>query len=502
MKLHEYASLDATGLAQLLARGAVSPGELAALAKSANDALNPKLHATIQLFGDVIDDPLKDGMDPNGIFHGVPFLYKDLGSRLKGRAQEAGYSWRAHDISDRDDPLVANIRSAGLNIIGRTACPEDGITVVTESIKFGITRNPWNLGYTPGGSSGGSAAAVAAGIVPMASASDGAGSIRFPASWTGLIGHKPTRGLLPLPSVCNEYGNPTGVEGVVARTVRDAAAAYDCMRPQQAGWSYMELRPPEAPFLFAANSSEKRSYRVALNLGARGFQGDCAPEIAAAIYEVARLLESFGHTVREVRDEDICDFATLFDAFRKLSWVIPIGVGLEVAAREAGVHLDVTNTSPVAIKHIAAAHQFTFEDIYNAKYTNAVVSRQWANFLATTDMVLTPVTPIRCPTVESGYSPASTDDLTVWLDRLLSSTRYTTPANECGMPSIAFPCGLDRNGLPMGAMLTGRWAEDGHLFHAAAQIERARPDWFDQKPPLHASRPEHSGSSANGGVRK
>lgn len=502
MNLDEYARFDATGLAHLLARREVRPREVAILAQQANSALNPDINASIELFADVIDDPLKDGMAPDGAFHGVPFFYKDLGSRLKGRVQESGYSWRSNNTAEHDDPLVTNLRNAGLNIIGRTACPEDGITVVTESIKFGITRNPWNVRYTPGGSSGGSAAAVAAGIVPIASASDGAGSTRIPASWTGLVGHKPSRGLLPLPSSGNEYANPTGVEGVVTRSVRDAALAYDCMRLQLPGWSYMQLKAPDRSFLDQVTNPERRTYRIALNLGAHGFEGDCAPEIVDAVHEVAKLLESFGHTIREVRDDEICDFRSLFDAYRKLSWIIPIGVGLKAAARAAGIALAPANTSPIAIKHIDAAYEFNFEDVYGAKQTNALVTRQWGEFFKSFDMLLTPVTPIRCPTVESDYSPSSNDDLTDWLDRLMASTRYTAPANECGMPSIALPVGLDRNGLPMGALLTGRWVEDGHLFHVAGQIERARPDWFDQKPPVHASTMGCSTRSTNRGTLK
>ena len=183
----EYTRCDATDLAALINKGEISPSELAAQAAIANTRVNNDINAVIEIFDDVISDPSKGGMDTKGPFHGVPMMLKDLGSKMKGRVQESGYAWQEGNVANEDDPLTTNFRHAGFNLIGRTTTPEDGMSAVTETIKFGTTRNPWNLNRSSGGSSGGSAAAVAAGVLPVCSASDGAGSIRLPASWNGLI---------------------------------------------------------------------------------------------------------------------------------------------------------------------------------------------------------------------------------------------------------------------------------------------------------------------------
>jgi len=235
----EYARHDATGLSELVRKGLVSPAELARQAKAAVEKINPEINAVIEVFDDVVAEPGKDGMNPAGPFYGVPMMMKDLGSRMKGRVQESGYAWRSDCVAEADDPLTENFRNAGFNLLGRTTAPEDGMAGVTESIKFGITRNPWDLGYSPGGSSGGSAAVISAGILPACSASDGGGSIRLPASWTGLIGLKCTRGRLPLPYGLNEATIPSSVEGVLTRTVRDTAAIYDAISYKPPGSGFM-----------------------------------------------------------------------------------------------------------------------------------------------------------------------------------------------------------------------------------------------------------------------
>ena len=160
--------------------------------------INPKTNGIVELFADVIEDPSRAKANPDGPLYGVPIFIKDMGSRIEGRHQEVGMAFRESQPAELDDPLIENFRQAGCVIVGRTAVPEDGMTLLTHSIKQGDVHNPFNSRHTPGGSSGGSSATVASGITPICSASDGAGSIRFPASWTGLIGLKATRGLLQI----------------------------------------------------------------------------------------------------------------------------------------------------------------------------------------------------------------------------------------------------------------------------------------------------------------
>ena len=244
----EWSRLDAVSMAALVRQGDVSAAELASQAAEAVALMNPKLNAVLEVFEDVVESPLKDGMNPDGALAGVPMLVKDVGSGLKGRLQERGAKFLEGMRRENDDTLVENWRSAGLNLIGRTSLPTCGFAAVSDSLIHGITRNPWNLDRTPSGSSGGSAAAVAAGIVPIASASDGAGSTRSPAGWNGLIGLKPSRGLLPLAAGANEFSRHLGVEGVLTKTVRDSALAYDYMCRHKPGDSFMPVVLPKQPF--------------------------------------------------------------------------------------------------------------------------------------------------------------------------------------------------------------------------------------------------------------
>lgn len=483
----EYIRYDATGLAQLLSRGDVSPQELAAQAAAATVRVNPQINAVIEVFDDVVANPSKDGMNPTGAFHGVPMMLKDLGSRMKGRLQECGYAWMGNNVAEEDDPLTRNFRSAGFNLIGRTTTPEDGMAGVTETIKFGVSRNPWNLQYSCGGSSGGSAAAVAAGILPVCSASDGGGSIRLPASWNGLVGLKTTRGRLPLPTGWHEALVPSAVEGIVTRSVRDTASIHDAICYKPPGSGFMPYPVPES--LSDQLDAPPRKLRIALSTGNWSRSDSVPAEYVDRIEEVARWLEQQGHYVEAVSDGELCDFEQLFSSYRTANWVAPLGNSIPAAAAHFGATLTVENTSVQALKLIEAARPITVDDYLDALSVNALTTRQWGTFWERGyDLLLTPTLGDRCPEVQSErYALSSSLSFDQFFEHGMDLCRYTMPGNDSGLPAISLPAGLDNNSLPMGMQFYAPWTREIDLLHIAGQLEQGRADWFNQLAPINVA---------------
>lgn len=483
----EYMRCDATDLAQMIRRGDVLPAELARQAAAASARVNPRINAVIEVFDDVIKDPSKDGMNPEGDFYGVPMMLKDLGSRMKGRLQESGYAWQANNIAADDDPLTQNFRQAGFNLLGRTTTPEDGMTGVTETIKFGITRNPWNLDRSAGGSSGGSSAAVAAGMLPVCSASDGGGSIRLPASWNGLIGLKTTRGRLPLPAGLHEALLPSGVEGIVSRSVRDTAAIHELICKKPLGSGFMPY--PNTESLTAQLSLPARQLRIALSTGNWSRGATVPVEYIERVREVALWLQGQGHFVEEIKDSELCDFEQLFASFKTANWVVPLGSSIAATAAHFGVTLTSANTSSQALKLIEAAKSVTIDDYMNALAVNAQSTRQFGLFWERGyDLLLCPTMGDRCPEVQSEkYALSSSLPFDEFFDHSLDLCRYTMPGNDTGLPAISLPAGLDKNGCPMGVQFYAPWSAEANLLHIAGQLEAGKPEWFAQLAPFNVA---------------
>ncbi len=476
----EYSECDATDLAELVSAGEVTAAELARQAAAASENVNPQLNAIIEVFDDVLANPYRDGMSKTGPFHGVPIMLKDLGSRMKGRLQENGYAWQSGNIAEADDPLTENFRAAGFNLIGRTATPEDGMAGVTETIKFGITRNPWNLDHSAGGSSGGSAAAVAAGIVPICSASDGGGSIRLPASWNGLIGLKTTRGRLPLPSGLHEALLPSGVEGIVSRSLRDTAHVNDLISRKPLGSGFMPY--PEKSLLLPQLVAPFRRFRIALSTGNWSRSDNLPKEYKERIEAIARELQQMGHHVEDVEDDDICDFEQLFQSFKIANWMAPLGNWIPALAEAFGVTLTPENTSNQALNLINAAKSLGISDLLDAAGVNAVTTRQWGKFWEQGyDLLLTPTMADRCPLVKSEkYALSSSLPFDAFFDHGMDLCRYTMPGNDSGLPAISLPAGLDDNLCPMGMQFYAPWNHEQDLIHIARQVEQVKPEWFNQ----------------------
>lgn len=486
----EWARLDGVALAELIRSRQVSAQQATAQAAAAVERLNPKLEAVIEVFDDVRANPDADGPDKTGRLYGVPIFLKDLGSGLKGRMQDSGSAFTEGTRIAATDPTVENFLRAGLVPLGRSTTPEFGMTFDTTTEYRGevkVTRNPWNLARTPGGSSGGSAAAVIAGVTPLSMASDGGGSIRIPASFCGLVGLKGSRGRVPPPLGRNEYVARVSIDGVVSRSVRDTAAAYDYLTRAPNGGSFIRMGPPAGSYLDALARGPGK-LRIGLSTARWGRGTDTDPQVADRVREVARMLESLGHAVEELNDDAICDWPTMWQTY--ITGWISSRLLFTMLAAERGIP---TSELPQLLnrmtwRHYEAAQSTSAIDLMRMMNGNNTVMRQFGALFDRYDALLTPTLAIRVPEANGPYSLLHDEALEPWVNRLADACRYTMPANETGLPAINLPAGLDSDGLPIGAQLYGNWAREDLLLQVAAQVERARPEWFGAVPPVHVTK--------------
>lgn len=488
MSWSEWAALDATAMAEMVQRGEVTPTELAQQANQAMARLNPTINAVLEVFDDVIENPYRDGMNAEGAFHGVPMLLKDALSGAKGRCQAVGAKFLQGLRKEKDDPLTENWRRAGFNLLGRSNLPPMGFAPVSDSILHGITHNPWHLDYTPSGSSGGSAAAVASGMVPIASASDGGGSTRSPAGYTGLIGLKPTRGRLPMPYGYNEFSGHVGVEGVLTRTVRDTALSYDSMCQHRPGDSFIPIAPPKISYAEALAQSPA-SCRIALVVDECGRESAVDPQVKSRIREVGELLQSLGHQVEEVASSELCDWSVLWRG-TDVNWIGKVQFWPQIAAAH-GSEINEDNCETVFRYLIEAGKRYGLQDFMQMQLDNEIYTRQFGDFFQRYDLILSPVEAVTAPLCgpEGELSPLhsveSESEAITFIRRMTDNGRFMIAANDAGYPAISVPAGLDSNGVPLGAQLSAAWCREDLLIQLAAQLESAKPEWFDQKPPHH-----------------
>lgn len=487
MDLSDYLTSDATTLAGLVAAGEVTPAELLALARRRRNDVNPRLNAIVAPLTEVAD---ARAADPtlSGPFAGVPFLVKDLGQEYAGFATSSGSRALVGDVATEHALVTQRFLDAGLVVFGKTNTPEFGAKAVTEPELFGAARNPWNLDRTPGGSSGGSGAAVAAGIVPAAGANDGGGSVRIPAACNGLVGLKTSRGIGP-------YGPQTGepmfgmvTQGVVSRTVRDSAGLLDAILGPQGGASY-EVGRPAGPF-----SELITRPPGALRIGysaSSAINASPDPEAIAAVEAAAALLAGLGHHVEAVSpphdDEALArDFLTIW--FAQLYGQV-LDAKQRLGAHDGDFEADTLATAELGR---SAGLPALLSSLANV---NAHI-RALAGFHETYDLFLTPTlaTPpleIGALTSPRGLQVASRVVARTHAGKLLAKSGvldqiitdnlgwvpYTQLANLTGRPAISVPLHWTAAGLPLGVQLVGRLGADGLLLQLAAQLEEAQP-WF------------------------
>jgi amidase len=470
--LTEYSAHDAVGLAEAIRSGRVGAGEVEELARRAVAAVNPDLNA---LARPLFDPALTS--DPAGVFAGVPFVIKDSGPFAHGVPFALGSRSIRGVAAQADHELMRRFRSSGLVAIGQSAAPEYGLNFATEPLRTGITRNPWHLGRGVGGSSGGAAALVAAGAVPLAHANDAAGSIRVPAACCGLVGLKPSRGRTPDGPLAGDAGLPLISEFALTRSVRDAAHLLDAVGCPSTG-EKVTLSAPTVPY---ARSVQRDPGRLRVSLMTTAWSGVAVdPQVAAAAAAAARTLEWIGHSVREDRPDVSPD--DIIEA--EMLGIYATGAALLRAPRRPDP-AELEAVSRVVLEETARAGAL---DIAGAIDAQNRVTRSIGQHLDRFDILVSPTVaqlPPRHGTLdynEAGHTSRS------WLRRILEFGPFTAPFNISGHPAISLPLGHSREGLPIGVQLVAAVGRDDLLLQVAAQLEQAMP-WASRQPPVFADQP-------------
>ncbi|UUX51864.1 amidase [Nisaea acidiphila] len=476
--LSDYDDFDATGLADGVAKGRFSPDELLSAALERVDALNPALNAVTQVQADRARANIAAGL-PDGPLSGVPFLLKDLGAEAVGFPGNNGSRLLRNTAYSFNSNLVERLIAAGLVIFGRTTSPEGGIGCATEAAVYGgPTRNPWNPAHTPGGSSGGSGAAVAAGIVPAAHGSDGGGSVRIPASSCGLFGFKPTRARLPDGPASGEGWGGMAIEGFLTRSVRDSALLLDIGSGSDLGAPY--VAPPLEAGFRAAMDNPAKGLRVALCTTT--FDGDAVhPECAAAAETAAKLLEDMGHHVEIARPE--ADNQGMMRAWTK---IVACGTALGVRSKLArlGRDLGPDDLEPVSRSAVEYAAEISGADYLEALEEVHDYGRQMARFLDRYDLLVSPT--LAEPPAKVGrfsHNRQSYLDYRLGPDGVFAYSPYTACFNASGQPAASLPLAWSSEGLPIGVHLAAAFGADELLMSVCAELERAAP-WFKKRPAM------------------
>jgi Asp-tRNA(Asn)/Glu-tRNA(Gln) amidotransferase A subunit family amidase len=489
VNFEEYRTYDATGLAKLVADKEVTADELLTLARERAAEVNPRINAIVR------DVPATPSADLGGPFAGVPFLIKDLGQDYAGLPTSAGSRALMSLPAAAHATIVQRWIDAGLVIFGKTNTPEFGAKGITEPVAWGPARNPWNLAHTPGGSSGGSAAAVAAGIVPCAGANDGGGSIRIPAGTCGLVGLKAGRGLTPMGPGTGESMHGAGVQGVVSRTVRDTAAMLDVISGGEPFGPYVP-GVPEAPFASCVGADPGR-----LRIGVRvpsAINPSPHPEAVAAVAAAVRALTDLGHHVDELPQAPFDDAALAREFLR--GWFVSTAWQLAETKRLTGAGDESFERDTLVLAALGRATKAV--DNVDAVARRHEHTRRLTTFFESYDLLLTPTLATPPPKIGEFDLPPLLErgaDLLLktrtarmlrytkivddMVDKNLGWVPYTQLANLTGRPAITLPLHWTSAGLPLGVQFVGPLAGESLLIRLAAQPEQAVP-WADRVAPV------------------
>ncbi|MFO0612939.1 MAG: amidase [Polyangiaceae bacterium] len=493
-----FETRDAVGMAELVARGEVSPMELLDAAIERTERVNGELNAVVIPMFDLARDRIAKGL-PDGPFKGVPFLLKELAAMYKGVPLRHASSLYEGNVPAAHSTIVERYEAAGLVVFGKTNSSELGILPTTESRRYGACHNPWKLGTTTGGSSGGAGAAVAARIVPAAHGGDAGGSIRIPASCCGVFGLKPTRGRNPFGPDTSERAHGLAQEHVLSLSVRDSAALLDVTAGPESVAPYWA--PPKEGSYREAASGRPARLRIAYTTRPI-LLGQEDPDVRASIDDAVALLRSLGHVVEEKHppidaEKASKHFFTLYCA--------GVGGEIEMAEKKLGrpitlEHVETTTLMMSLIgRKVLSAAQFS-EAIRELQ----AISRDMARFLVDYDLLLTPT--LGKPPVPHGSLFAKGMEARVQemvakhslslalklpgvidkaIGRAYGFAPFTQVANVTGQPSMSVPLYWSAEGLPLGACFTARFGDEVTLFKLAAELEEARP-WRGRVPPVHA----------------
>ena len=478
----ELAALDATAQADLIRRAELSPGEAVAAAIERIEKLNPQLNAVITPLYEKARTQASDPNLPAGPFRGVPFLVKDVVCHTAGDSFHCGMrflkqlGWKESE----DTYLAARLRAAGFVFVGKSNTPELAFAPTTEPLAYGPTRNPWDVSRTPGGSSGGAAAAVASGLVPVAHGNDMGGSIRIPASACGLVGLKPTRARSSLGPDLGELWWELTHEHVLTRSVRDTAGVLDVIAGPAPGDPY-SAAPPLRPFVEEVGRPPGR-LRIGLRTRLPGGAGEPHPACRAAAEGAARLLEGLGHEV-EPSGPALLDEA---DALTGAITVMTVGIArdLERWAARTGRAIGPEDVEPTTwfaaeVGRSVTAPQYveTTEQLHRAARG---LAQWWADGF---DVLLTPTLAQLPPSL--GPLGPNGGEVTQILTRWGEFAPYSIPFNISGQPALSLPLHWSEEGLPVGVQLVAAYGREDVLIRLASQLEEAAP-WRERRPPLHA----------------
>lgn len=489
----EYDQYDGLGLAKLVREKKISPAELCEEAISRVEKINPVINAVVIPMFDIGRDTARKPL-PDGPFTGLPFLMKDLISCYAGVKLTSGCRAYKDYIPDYDTELVIRFKKTGIVPLGKTNTPEFGLMGITEPELYGPTRNPWNTECTPGGSSGGSAAAVASGMVPVASGGDGGGSIRIPACYCGLVGLKPSRGRTPTGPKSGKLWQGATVEHVLTRSVRDCAAMLDATQGTDPGAPYL-LKPPERPYSEEINR-EPGSLRIAFNTESP--LGTPTHEYCKqAVYDAVKLLEELGHKVEEAKPA--IDGIKLANSYFAL-YCGENAADLDLAEATLKKKLGRKDFEITTWFFAVLGRCYSAADFVNAMREWDIAARVMGQFHLKYDLYLTPT--VAYPAAKIGellpkpYEKTAMEIISVMglgglakktgmvnqiAIQTLAKTPFTQIANFTGQPAMNVPLQWDKNGMPCGVQFIAPLGDEAALFRIASQLEKARP-WFDKRP--------------------
>lgn len=484
MYLAEYAMTDGLGLAELVRKKEVSPKELALAAAAAIEAVDGTVKSVVETYPDRIED-LDEATLGDGPFRGVPFLIKDFLGHEKGRIVEMGSRLCQGLVCDVTSNFADAVMKSGCNILGRSNTPEYSITCTAENLLYGKTSTPWKEGRCAGGSTGGGAAAVAAGIVPIAHGSDIAGSIRIPAAWSGGVGLKPSRGMVSSGPILDEWGFGLSMNFVQTKTMRDTAAMMDCIAVPRSGDPFVVQRPGRSYASFL--DTPPASLRIGISTSALMPDAPIDPEIIAAVDATGRVLEEMGHSVEPA------DFP--FDheaAVHAMAghWFFGFHKKLDALGERTGRTPGPDTLEPVTLKFYEMSRDMDPYRFFDAMDWMNAVRRELGAFFDRYDILLSPTCAIPAP--PHGEYGLSIEGKATPIDYMLhwsKATQYCFPFNTMGAPALSLPLAMHSEGLPIGVQIGTAPQKDHLLISLGAVLEQAMP-WAGRVPPLHPSRLE------------
>jgi Asp-tRNA(Asn)/Glu-tRNA(Gln) amidotransferase A subunit family amidase len=474
MKQSDYMQHDAIALADLVQKRTVSAQEVISAAIARAQLVNPKINAIVTPMYEEALESVREGV--SGRLGGVPFLIKDL-NFVKGVRCSLGSRLWNQFVPDHDAEVVSRYRKAGLAILGKSNTPEVGLAATTESVLLGPCRNPWDLSRTSGGSSGGAAAAVAAGIVPVAHATDGGGSIRIPASCCGLVGLKPTRARTPLGPDTGEGWGGMAVGHVVSRSVRDSALLLDVSHGPARGDPYCS--PAFTGSFLEWTSKDPKPLRVAIDLEPVS-GGTVHPDCREAVRHCAELLESLGHQI-ETKSPKFD--RTMFTRATDTLVLANVANAIYGRAEATGVEIGPESVEQLTLRLAKIGRSLSAELYAKAVHHIHAVGRQMELFFESVDLILSPT--LLQPPVRLGYLDTNSDDGETYASHFRSFWGFTSLYNATGQPAISLPLHWSAEGLPVGVQLAAPFGEEARLLQISGQIERA-VSGFTRSPPLDA----------------